>query len=140
MKKDLVEGNGLVTSRFGEWPSFHDAEIVRLHLDRNNGLEPSGPILTLWIYVFKSQFPPDDPNRLDSLLELKFQDIDRFQMSEFNHQNAISSFEVEEIYSERLLRLIHSVTIKPGFGISCAFECGLMEVVSINSYNTRWPR
>ena len=31
-----VPGSDAVVAWFGEWPSFHDAEILELHLDREN--------------------------------------------------------------------------------------------------------
>ncbi len=40
-----IVGADRLASRFGGWPSFHDAEVVRLMLDRNGANGPTAEML-----------------------------------------------------------------------------------------------
>ena len=48
---DLVGAAERLTRIFGDWPSFHDAEVTRLVLDRSG---PDGLTLDLEIHVFEA--------------------------------------------------------------------------------------
>lgn len=50
-----IENQELVTEIFGEWPSFHDAEVVSLRLDRQGeGGGEDGPTLDAAIHVWRT--------------------------------------------------------------------------------------
>lgn len=94
----LVQGAGLLTERFGEWPSFEDAEVRRLSLDRGNHewvvqterwAERIPPCLTVTFYVFDNRFSDDDPRRNPAEVAIKFCELDQVEIDGFNHQNPI---------------------------------------------------
>jgi hypothetical protein len=47
-----IYGAELVTAIFGSWPSFHDAEVVRLRLERTEKYD-SGPSLHTDVHTFE---------------------------------------------------------------------------------------
>jgi len=59
MKK--VINNEALTNIFGYWPSFHDAEVTQVRLDRGEGVGPAGettnPTLEADIHVFEMSAP-----------------------------------------------------------------------------------
>lgn len=104
----LVQGSGLLTGRFGEWPSFEDAEVRLLNLDRGNHewvvqterwADRIPPSLTVTFYVFDNRFADDDPRRNPSEVTVKFCELDQFEIDGFNHQNPILGLGIRLVYS-----------------------------------------
>jgi hypothetical protein len=52
-----IEGSEKLTCIFGRWPSFHDAEVVDLHLWRGDSMtersHPRFPVLTTKIHLWE---------------------------------------------------------------------------------------
>lgn len=46
---NVVENAAALEAIFGRWPSFHDAEVLRVALDRSGD---DGPTLELVVHVF----------------------------------------------------------------------------------------
>ncbi|GAB2955952.1 hypothetical protein GCM10027048_22540 [Hymenobacter coalescens] len=78
----------VVWQRFGCWPSFHDAEIVRVTLEANPGYFPSAT------FVLKTWAPatPAGPAGL-CWLTLRFANITTLELEGFGHQNVIFSMD-----------------------------------------------
>jgi len=104
----LVQGYSLLTDRFGEWPSFEDAEVLRLSLDRGNHdwvvrtenwTDRIPPSLTVKFFVFDNRFADDDPRRKPSEVTIKFCELDQFEIDGFNHQNPILGLGICLVYS-----------------------------------------
>ena len=85
-----------LTSIFGEWPSFHDAEVTDVHLWRGDvkagDWDDSNvfPVLTIEVRILEATQPGavGDSGR-DVLAKLRFHDVDDLKIEGFNHQNAI---------------------------------------------------
>jgi len=130
-----IPGADAVVAGLGDWPSFHDAEVVELRHWR--GQMKSGdwddsnvlPLLTAKIHIFK-----ENPTSQHTLATLRFEDVDDYRMEGFNHQNAIlglsitvqnrAKFESGESLPPYLL-----VAFQPAFGMSASFSCFRIEVV-----------
>ena len=104
----LVQGSSLLVDRFGEWPSFEDAEVLSLSLDRGNHewvvrtgkwAERIPPCLTATFYVFDSRFADDDPMRKPSRVIIKFCEFEEFEVDGFNHQNPILGIGIRLVHS-----------------------------------------
>jgi hypothetical protein len=127
----LIKGYEKLNQRFGRWPSFHDSEIVTIHLNRDAGQPLTSPVIRITIHIFQIEVSPDDPNRNDSLATIVFRDVDNIKLSGFNHQNPIGDFGFFKTHSERLGRDIFNVTFKPCSSFDCSFECGEIEIESV---------
>lgn len=124
---------------FGGWPSFHDAEITEMHLERGE-INPGKnifefPKLTLKILLWNhtSRVKPKvdlDPEK-HTLVVLQFSEVDGFSMSGFNHQNAIMGLEIS-VNPNGGFR----IRFDPAFGMGCDFECGGIEVLNALPWDT----
>ena len=94
---ELVENAALLTRVFGEWPSFHDAEVLTMHLDRAGA---DGPVLEACVHVFRMTREVDARGRYGlthhTKVTLRFVNIVLLQLHGFSHQNSLSGLDIEE--------------------------------------------
>jgi hypothetical protein len=87
---------------FGRWPSFHDAEVMRISLDR------AGESL-LEIHVFQMTNEIDSKGQYVFVNHAKLRfimyDITSCELSGFSHQNVIDDLEVTRNNDDYQLRL-----------------------------------
>lgn len=82
---------------FGAWPSFHDAEIMSLHIDRESGVS------SLCIRVFTLTDRTDESGRFirerDAQVVFEFSGIRsvRLEGEDADRQNVISSLLIEQL-------------------------------------------
>jgi len=122
---EVIQNAQKVVAVFGKWPSFHDAEVCSLRLDRK------GVSMEADIYVFSTASSVDKGGyytRLnESVITLRFVQIEDLEMDGFNHQNVIASLTVQG--QGRL-----SIMFEPIFGLGCRLTCSAVEVVSVVPY------
>jgi hypothetical protein len=137
----LFDGNQILTSIFGEWPSFHDAEVIDVHLWRGD-VKPGDwddsnvfPVLTIKVRILEATQPGaiGDSAR-DVLATFRFHDVDDVKIDGFNHQNAILGISIVprergQFTSGENLPPYLAVTFEPAFGIACSFRCGRAEIL-----------
>lgn len=76
---------------YGGWPSFHDAEIHEIKLQRN--IKEDGAFLELIIHLY--EMTPDVDKKgyyklaKHNLVTIRFEEITDMQLEGFNHQNVI---------------------------------------------------
>jgi hypothetical protein len=143
--KSIIEGHEKLTELFGEWPSFHDAEVTDLSIWRGDVDPDAGkyvfPVLTVKLVV-QELVQSDEPNVPGALalvpraeVILRFRDVFELKLDDFDHTNMI----VDLIFS--LLARGHYTNGKPlppyvvvdfvrGSGLSATFKCFAAEVVS----------
>lgn len=116
-----IKNAELMIRFFETWPTFHDAEVLKLRLDRK------GVFLELDIYVFSGSRDTDRKGFYrhfkECLLTLRFHEIDEMQLEGFNQQNVLASLTVDK--GERF-----EVELEPIFGLGGTFSCSAIEVVS----------
>src|SRR5690242_10303703 len=82
-----------VVDHFGNWPTFHDAEIIWLTLDRESQSGKSGPTLTMAMqgFIITNEVTPAGFCKTVKHCTVKFAFYDVFleKLEDFNHQNAI---------------------------------------------------
>jgi Immunity protein 50 len=98
---------------FGYWPSFHDAEIVSLHLNRRS---PSKMLIHTWnttkevdaggFYVMNNHV----------VVEFVLEDIVDLDFGDFSSQNVISSLHVEKKGAG------FTLTLGPCYGLAGTIE------------------
>ena len=114
---------------FGYWPSFHDAEVTELRLERT-GKGP-GPSATITIHVFEmtNEVKPDGYFlcHKHSLVTLACSGIEELSLDGFNHQNALSGLLIEECAPNGRLR----VTLDNAYGVDGVLVCNELSVQSV---------
>jgi hypothetical protein len=128
-----------LTRHFGGWPSFHDAEVIDIHLWRGQ-MAPGDwddsnmmPVATVTIRVLRAtQGVGQGP---DVLTVLRFHDVDAIHLDDFNHDNMIVSLTLTtedrgHFTSGEPLPPYRVVTFDRGFGLSARLRCLSIEVVS----------
>jgi len=136
----LVENASLLVDHFGNWPSFHDAEILDLHLWRGK-IKPGDwddsnvfPVLTMKILILRATQTPYAGGRSNVVAALRFHDVSAIRMDDFNHVNQIVdlTITIEErgtlTTGERLPPYLR-VSITRGFGMEAVFRCFRIEVL-----------
>lgn len=109
-----LEGAGAVEEFFdGAWPSFHDAEILRIEIDRNGPRVAADVLAPAW-----------HGKGRDILVRFVFHKIDDLSLDGFNHQNVIWSLAVEQAAENRLRITFHHL-----FGAAFSFTCARGEVL-----------
>ena len=135
----LIDGSQKLTSIFGYWPSFHDAEVLEFQLWRGDIAPEESrhvfPILTLKMHCFEMTKEITSGGffvlRNHTLVTFKFYDVDDMQMRGFNHQNAIFGLSINQLVRSQGPSPYYSVQLDPAFGIEASFTCLRMEVSEV---------
>lgn len=124
-----IHNSEAVTSVFGYWPNFHDAEVVELSLMRA-GESSAFPSARVKIHAFRVTSEIDDRGRYvttaHSLVTMLFERVEALELDGFNHQNAINRLRIEAIDGDRL-----AVNFEAAYGLDCAFQCRSASVLSV---------
>jgi hypothetical protein len=107
----VIEQSQLLIDRFGDWPSFHDAEVMKLTFESGNFLritetnawyEFIRESLTAQFYVFDWRYGTEYPPYRETLVTLRFAGFERFGLDRFSYQNPIIRLGITYEYSENL--------------------------------------
>lgn len=138
MKTDcigLISGAERILQIFGEWPSFHDAEVLRLVLDRSGS---DGPSLEVKIHVFEATQEVDPSGyyvlKNHTLISLKFIRVCLDEIKWFNHQNVLWSLDIFPISSEENEGLSIGVEMPSSYGMEAKFKCARCEVIDVEPF------
>jgi len=130
MDPSRTQNSEALTSVFGTWPSFHDAEVVRLRLDRS-GI--SGPELEADIHLFEitSEMTPEGIYKLrhHTRVALLFGGIDGLAIDAFNQQNVLRELKLKDISDRQLDVLKWEVVFDPSWGLGAHFLCETISVL-----------
>ena len=124
---------------FGRWPSFHDAEVVDLRLERRGRDDFEGPVLLARFHLFRGR---KDPSRAGgvrwedhTLATLRFGCVHHLSIAGFNHQNAILDLHIETLeagaHPASPSLPAYRVAFEPSFGVGASFLCASVEVVDV---------
>lgn len=133
---DKIPGAEKVLAVFGYWPSFHDAEVVWLKLDRQSHVEGVyGPTLESLVHVFEMTKEVDSEGhcvlRHHLLVHLRFAEVVEFRADGFNHQNALMGLVLKDISDAQMERVKWSVQFDSAWGVDASFQCYSAEVLSV---------
>ncbi|MBK7393532.1 MAG: hypothetical protein IPI64_09580 [Chloracidobacterium sp.] len=130
-----IEGIELLTDIFGRFPSFHDAEVVSLKMDR--GDHESLPSLELAIHVFEMTSEVVDKRYVlknHTLVTFVFQEIVDVEFEGFNHQNVLQDLSIQDIRHRQLESIKFEVTIPGIYGLDGKFMCRSIKVLSAGPF------
>lgn len=140
----LIDRADLLLDQFGGWPTFEDAEVLALVLERGNHAETLasgdwssrvGPSVVATFYLFDSRFGRADARRHQSRVRIRFEGVQEFELRGFNHQNPILGMGLGVRDPGRQLGKLFSVTW--GGAIlehHVSFSCCRIEVVSVDPF------
>jgi immunity protein 50 of polymorphic toxin system len=127
-----IERGHLVTDVFGRWPSFHDAEVLRVRLDREG---EAGPWLEADIYAFDMTSEIDERGYyvLDKrhVVTLRFDGLVAVDLRWFNQQNVIATLDIEEATNDEEPAVRWHVDVGSSFGMEAQFDCASVRVVAV---------
>ncbi len=127
-----VENSSEILTEKGEWPNFHDAEVMEIVLDKGD-MRPDddswiGPVIKT-----KLELVATGKSRV---VTLTFHDCDQISIVHFNHANEIYdiefNFEHRGYFADGKTPLPPYIRVKfiRGFGVSMEFVCFRIEVPS----------
>lgn len=120
----------LVTQLFGEWPSFHDAEVLSIELRR--GKAP-GEYADLFASVLVRKYMPVNVGAAqfemaethNGVILFRFRGVADVTLGGFNYQNVIDDISMTE--EGKTI----SVVFESIFGVECSFNCVAVSVESV---------
>lgn len=98
--KNKIQGVEKITEIFGRFPSFHDAEVLKIVLDRS-GSGKFKPTLESLMWTWQMTNEIDENRRIvlenHCFVDFKFSEIAELSLQGFNHQNVINELVIEEV-------------------------------------------
>lgn len=135
-----IPGSELLTSVFGYWPSFHDAEVVRLELVRVHPYG-AGPDLLADVHTFEITDEVDAKGyfvlRHHVLVSFRFRGVDQLRLEDWNNQNALMGLRITDIRSRQLDALKYEVHFDSSFGVDARFLCRSVAIESVKPWGPR---
>lgn len=137
--ESLILGSEKLTAIFGYWPSFHDAEVLEMHVWRGKA-DPEAtrhfvPQLTVKIHLWEMTAEINETGyfklRHHTLVTLLFHGVDDFSMSGFNHQNAIFALKIIQQTRVDGPSPFFEVEFLPSYGVAALFTCAQIEVLEV---------
>lgn len=133
----MIIGSEKLTSIFGRWPSFHDAEVHELHFWRGyvdaEAKVYNFPVLTVKIHLWLMTNEVNERGYYvltnHTLASIRFLDVNDFKMDDFNQQNVISGLIIEQKIREQGATPHFSVEFHASFGMDASFTCLRIEVI-----------
>jgi len=127
----FIEGSHKLTEVVGFWPSFDDAAVLTLQLDRADGSpwrpESASPTLDLTLRLAETGY---------FLVKIQFKNVENMELSNFSYQN-----EIMEIVFDRKPDTVDSegrfwsakmlVEIQAHCGLQAKFQCKSAAVLSV---------
>ena len=132
---ELVANAHALTQLFGYWPSFHDAEVLTMHLDRSG---EDGPSLEAQVHVFEMTDQVDDRGfyilRKHALVTLRFADILLRNLQWFNQQNSLSGLGIYAAEEEDVDGRAIGVSFGSNYGVEAELLCRRASILKVESY------
>lgn len=138
---EFIEGSDQVIAHLGLWPSFHDAEVMKLALDRTKGNDPDAlvPALDLHLrgWVMSSEVSEKGffTLRGDAIYHFRFEGVFNLKLEGFNNQNVLSCLSLELVnHPSDPDRAVLLVDLEHCFEFEASFAAQRARVVSITPY------
>jgi hypothetical protein len=131
-----IENVHLLEEVFGGFPSFHDAEVLRIVLNREK--TKTLPALEAQIHVFEITSEIKDGRYVlkhHTLVTFQFLEIDGLTLEGFNHQNALHGLSIKDISDYQLENLKFEVRFDGSLGVDAKFKCRAIKIVSVAPFS-----
>lgn len=134
---DLIIDSEKLTSVFGYWPSFHDAEVIWLRLDRRGSELGEGPTLEAQVFAFEMTRDVDPAGyfvqRHHVLVHFRFSGVAELKVDDLNQQNVLFELRINAVRDEQSdgRRLV--VDLSSTWGVGATFRCEKAAVLSVEA-------
>ncbi len=122
--------------RFGNWPSFHDAEVYAVRLDSGQ-LRATQPSLELDIHVFGVDGKQADGRLnflLHTLVTLRFEGIEAVELDGFGPQNVLDDLVLERLPPPAASPAPITVSLPSNNGLGGSFRCEQVLVIAVHQF------
>jgi hypothetical protein len=110
-----IQGATELHAWFGYWPTFHDAEVVSLQLDRHN---PSVLAVHIWHTTEEVDTQGYFLTKKHVVVKLVLKEISDLSLCGFNHQNVIRGLSITKIKGG------YRLTLGDCFGLAGSIDSG----------------
>jgi len=143
----LVAGSEKLTRIFGGWPSFHDAEVHEMHLERESKRQRPKlhefPRMTAKIHLWTSTKEVDHRGYYvltnHTLVTMRFEEVDDLKLEGFNHQNVIFGIQISRVERDEEPSAPFAVDFDSIFGVGATFTCRRVEIISAEPFEVEGP-
>lgn len=129
-----INGEHLVTEQFGYWPSFHDAEIHWLRLNR------TGPTAEFLVHAFDMTDTVDERGYYvltkHCLVHFRCDGLIGSTLDGFNHQNVLFGLGIDYI-SDKDNTDHWELSLETSYGLDGVITCESVSVTSITPCNSK---
>jgi len=133
---EKIRNHQLLTEVFGYFPSFHDAEVFRIMLDRGDKGAGEQSLEAL-IHVFEMTPEVDESGhyRLKNhvLVLFRFSKIVNLKLTDFNYQNVLQSLKIVTLSDRERDKVKFKVVLAGIFGVSASFHCDSVSIESVEA-------
>src|SRR5688572_1844254 len=121
----LIGNYEAVIEHFGEWPSFHDAEILKFEFNRRHVVKPPGPSASFDVHVFEYSAELDEhgyyKHNAHCVITFNFDNVRLVEFEGINHQNVVYEIKFAAVRDiDHIERL--EVRIDASHGLSARFS------------------
>lgn len=136
-----IRGAEQLIAVFGYWPSFHDAEVLRVALSREGtGVDHRSPWLELDVYAYDTDgtLTPDGYYRLTNevIVSFRFHGVDAVKLEDFNGQNVLWELTIAPAVDPDGEPVLE-VELPSTYGLAGSFRCRAAEVVDVRPRASR---
>jgi hypothetical protein len=125
---EVINREALIV-RFGEWPSFHDAEVYGLRLD--SGQHTTGLVsvqLDIHVFAVDGRVASGRLNFVDhTLVTFEFEDVESLHLEGFGPQNVLDDLVLEAVHLAAGSQV--QVTLPSSNGLEGSFRCRFVTVL-----------
>jgi len=132
---EYIKGSEKLFAALGEWPTFHDAEVVLFSVERALPVKVGYNIARLVIHLRRYASIGEGTSNYQMVLtknvltKFVFSSACNLELSDFNHQNVINSFTVSPIQTDEPANL--AVNLESIWGVGGSFHCSAVELESV---------
>ena len=138
---EFIAEHKKLVAHFGQWPSFHDAEVHCLNLHRPAKTTTGGSIPTLELHlrgwVLKQEVSESGFYKLhgDAVIHFQFEGIFDLKIEGFNNQNVLSSMNLEVVNDPSMAgSSVLRVELEHCYEFEASFKARTARVISITPY------
>jgi hypothetical protein len=123
---DIVIASDKVISHYGEWPEFHDMEVVSLLLDRRGPIGPSAEF-TIFAWSYTGRLAPEGhyEQQMHALIRFRCEYVTASNLEGFNNQNVLDGLHFTA--GDQSVRVIFPST----YGIGGFIDCARVQVLDV---------
>jgi hypothetical protein len=134
-----IQNEHLLTDVFGRFPSFHDAEVVSISLNRC-GRDRCAELEAL-VHVWEMTSQVDEAGRYllqhHSLVKFRFSRIINLELIDFNQQNVLAYLEITKTSDRERDKVKFRVWFRGIHGVTARFHCEAVSIESVEPFNPK---